>query len=142
MKKEIMRKACRELAVYADSIGSAFAVETGPEKADILCDFLDSLGAGGVRVNFDPANLVMVAGDRPEIAVRSLGKYIVHTHEKDGVMLGHTDKTMSVKIGGEAVDHQQLIGMGRTYLELPLGEGDVDFDLYLPALAKRALTAF
>ena len=29
--KESMRKACRELAEYADSVGSAFAVETGPE---------------------------------------------------------------------------------------------------------------
>ena len=63
-KKEVMRKACRELALYADSIGSAFAVETGPETAKILCGFLDSLGANGVRVNFDPANLVMVAGVR------------------------------------------------------------------------------
>lgn len=43
-KKEVMRKACRELALYADSIGSAFAVETGPETAKILCGFLDSLG--------------------------------------------------------------------------------------------------
>ncbi len=85
--KEIMRSACRELAIYADSMGSAFAVETGPEKAQILCDFLDSLGAGGVRVNFDPANLVMVAGDRPETAVGTLGKYIVHTHAKDGIKL-------------------------------------------------------
>ena len=28
-QKEIMRKACRELALYADSVGAAFAVETG-----------------------------------------------------------------------------------------------------------------
>ena len=34
--KEIMRSACRELAIYADSMGSAFAVETGPEKAQIF----------------------------------------------------------------------------------------------------------
>ncbi|MBP3293084.1 MAG: TIM barrel protein, partial [Clostridia bacterium] len=53
--KEIMRAACRELAEYADSVGAAFAVETGPETGKILGEFLDSLGAGGVRVNFDPA---------------------------------------------------------------------------------------
>ena len=34
--KEVMRAACKELAVYADSIGSCFAVETGPEKAETL----------------------------------------------------------------------------------------------------------
>ena len=76
-QKEIMRKACRELAVYADSIGSAFALETGPEFGEVLGGFLDSLGANGVRVNFDPANLVMVAGDRPENALKYIGKYVV-----------------------------------------------------------------
>ena len=117
--KEIMRAACRELAVYADSMEAAFAVETGPEKAKVLADFLDSLGAMGVRVNFDPANLVMCVADNPVTAVDELKKYIVHTHAKDGVMLEN---------GG--------------YLELPLGQGGVNFDTYLPALAKTGFDGF
>ena len=142
-KKEIMRASCRELAVYADSIGSAFAVETGPEKGEILGAFLDSLGAGGVRVNFDPANLVMVAGDRPENALKYLGKYIVHTHAKDGIMLKADDKRdINVTVGGEAADHEMLLGMGWKYLELPLGEGDVNFDIYLPELKKTGFDGF
>lgn len=143
-KKEIMRTACRTLAEYADSMGSAFAVETGPEMATTLCDFLDSLGAGGVRVNFDPANLVMVAGDRPETAVKTLGKYIVHTHAKDGVKLdGEKHHDLSgITIGGVAADHDQLLAMGRKYLELPLGDGDVNFDTYLPALKSTGFDGF
>ena len=74
-----------ELAAYADSIGSVFAAETGTEKAPVLKAFLDSLGAKGLRVNFDPANLVMVAGDDPVKAVYVLRDYIVHTHAKDGI---------------------------------------------------------
>ena len=142
-EKEAARIACRELATFADSMGSAFAVETGPEMATTLCDFLDSLGAGGVRVNFDPANLVMVAGDRPETAVKTLGKYIVHTHAKDGIKLNDGRKRdINVVIGGEAKDHDALVGMGETYLELPLGEGDVNFDTYLPALASTGFDGF
>ncbi|MBR6676105.1 MAG: sugar phosphate isomerase/epimerase [Clostridia bacterium] len=142
-KKEVARKALRELALFADSMGSAFAVETGPEMATTLCDFLDSLGAGGVRVNFDPANLVMVAGDRPETAVKTLGKYIVHTHAKDGIKLNDGSKRdINIVIGGEAKDHDALLGMGETYLELPLGEGDVNFDTYLPALASTGFDGF
>lgn len=142
-EKEIMRKACRELAVFADSMGSAFAVETGTEKGTVLCDFLDSLEAGGVRVNFDPANLVMVAGDRPESAVKTLGKYIVHTHAKDGIKLDASlPSDIEVVIGGEAKDHDALLGMGRAYLELPLGEGGVDFDKYLPSLKKTGFNGF
>ena len=119
-KKDIMREACRELAIYADSIGSAFAVETGPEPCVTLGSFLDSLGAMGVRVNFDPANLVMCVADDPVKGVDILKKYIVHTHAKDGVMVGSREG----------------------YRELPLGQGDVDFDNYLLALDKIGYKGF
>lgn len=142
-KKEVMRKACAELARYADSIGSAFAVETGPETAKVLCGFLDSLGAGGVRVNFDPANLVMVAGDRPETAVHELGKYIVHTHAKDGVKLDESlPSDVNIVVGDEAKDHDALLAMGQEFIELPLGTGGVNFDLYLPELKKTGYDGF
>ena len=139
--KEIMRKACRELAEYADSVGSAFAVETGPEPGKVLGEFLDSLGAGGVRVNFDPANLVMCVDDRPENALKYLGKYVVHTHAKDGIMLKKKIEE-KINIGEEAKEHQALADMGMKYLELPLGEGDVNFDVYLPALAAAGFNGF
>jgi len=111
--RETMRAACRELALYADSIGSAFAVETGPETAVLLCEFLDSLGANGVRVNYDPANLVMVVNDDPVQGVHTLGKYIVHTHAKDGI---------------------QLSASPLKWQELPLGQGGVKWDDYLKTL--------
>jgi len=140
--KKIMREACRELALYADSIGSAFAVETGPETGAVLADFLDSLGAGGVRVNFDPANLVMVAGDPPVNALKALGKYVVHTHAKDGIKLTRTEEVNGLSISKEAAEHNAMYDMGRRYLELPLGEGGVDFDTYLPALKATGFDGF
>jgi len=112
-KMEVMRAACRELALYADSIGSYFAVETGPESAKLLCGFLDSLGASGVRVNYDPANLVMVVADDPVAGVHTLSKYIVHTHAKDGI---------------------QVSANPLKWEELPLGQGGVNWDEYLKAL--------
>ena len=139
--KEIMRAACRELAEYADSVGAAFAVETGPETGKILGEFLDSLGAGGVRVNFDPANLVMCVDDRPENALKYIGKYVVHTHAKDGIML-KKKVDEAVAIGEEAKEHKAMLEMGRKYLELPLGEGDVNFDVYLPALSATGYNGF
>ena len=45
-------------------------------------------------------------------------------------------------IGEEAKDHQALVDMGNLYLELPLGEGDVNFDVYLPALAATGYNGF
>ena len=32
--------------------------------------------------------------------------------------------------------------MGHEYLELPLGKGDVDFDIYLPALSAAGFDGF
>ena len=140
-KKETMRKACRELAEYADSVGAVFAVETGPEKGYVLADFLDSLGAGGVRVNFDPANLVMCVDDRPEEALKYLGKYVVHTHAKDGIMLEKKVKE-AIQIDETQKKHAQMLAMGEKYLELPLGTGDVNFDVYLPALKATGFDGF
>lgn len=139
--KEIMRTVCRELAEYADSVNAAFAVETGPERGKVLGDFLDSLGAGGVRVNFDPANLVMCVDDRPEEALKYLGKYVVHTHAKDGIML-KAKMDGELAVSDEAKEHAALLAMGEKYLELPLGKGDVNFDVYLPALAATGFDGF
>ena len=118
---KIMQDACRQLAEYADSIGSHFAVETGPETSAVLKGFLDSLDSVGVGVNLDPANLVMVTGDDPATAVRNLKKYIVHTHAKDGVML---HKTNPEYIYGVTPRPEDLAGIS-FFREVPLGEGSV-----------------
>lgn len=117
----VMQEACGKLAAYADSLNAHFAVETGPETAAVLGDFLDSLHSTGVAVNLDPANLVMVARDDPVQAVYRLKDYIVHTHAKDG---------------------RHLEGQDPSFIELPLGQGDVDFARYLQALDEVGYHGF
>lgn len=124
----IMQDACGELARYANDLGSHFAVETGPERSEVLKEFLDSLGSKGVAVNFDPANLVMVAGERPETAVKNLGEYIVHTHAKDGRQIFYRDPEVIFGLKPDDGIKQP------SFEELPLGEGDVNFPQYLKAL--------
>ena len=124
----IMQDACGELARYANDLGSHFAVETGPERSEVLKEFLDSLGSKGVAVNFDPANLVMVAGERPETAVKNLGEYIVHTHAKDGRQIFYRDPEVIFGLKPDDGIKQP------SFEELPLGEGDVNFPQYLTAL--------
>ena len=115
-----MLNACEQISRYANDMGATFAIETGPEKAIILKEFLDEIQTGGIGVNMDPANLVMVAGDDPVQAVYTLKEYIVHTHAKDGIKLS--------KNGSPKSENQN------NYLETPLGQGKVDFDGYLKAL--------
>lgn len=125
---KIMQEACFELATYADSVNAHFAIETGPEVATTLKAFLDDLHSTGVAVNLDPANFKMVTGDDPVQAVYTLRNYIVHTHAKDGKNLRPCNPEVIYGIIDEEA-HQ-----GDAYIELPLGEGSVDFDNYLKAL--------
>lgn len=125
---KIMQEACFTLSRYADQNNAHFAIETGPERAEVLRAFLDSLGSRGVAVNLDPANLVMVTGDDPVKAVYTLKDYIVHTHAKDGIKL--LDKSPEIIYG--LVEEE--IQMGEAFREVPLGTGGVDFPKYLAAL--------
>ena len=133
---KIMQEACFELAEYADSINAHFAVETGPETSAVLKGFLDSLNSTGVGVNLDPANLVMVTGDDPVGAVHNLKKYIVHTHAKDGKQLFFRDPEIVYGI------KKDVIVTDDSFIEVPLGEGSVDFPKYLAALEEIGYKGF
>lgn len=133
---KVMQEACFELSRYADEIGAHFAIETGPETSAVLKCFLDSLGSTGVGVNLDPANLVMVTGDDPAGAVYNLQKYIVHTHAKDGKQLYYKDPEI---IYGLVKDS---LVTGPSFLEVPLGEGQVPWEKYLNALEDIGYKGF
>jgi len=137
---KVLQEACEELGNYADSVGAYFAIETGPEKAEVLKRFLDSLKSGGVRVNFDPANLVMVTGDDPVQAVYTLKDYIVHTHAKDGIMLKQRNPEIIYNyFAGGGIEDLRLEEL---FVETPLGEGHVDFKAYLKALSNIEYKGF
>ena len=125
---KIMQEACYEIAEYAKSIDAYFAVETGPETAEVLKGFLDDIDSKGIAVNFDPANLVMVKNADPIKAVYTLRDYIVHVHAKDGVHVW--DKDPEVIFGIK----KEMVKTPRAGQELPLGEGAVNFPNFLTAL--------
>jgi L-ribulose-5-phosphate 3-epimerase len=97
----------------------------------------------GVGVNLDPANLVMVGGHDPVEAVRLLGPYIVHTHAKDGRRL---KPCSAAEVYGAFADGTfkalvERLG-GDPFIEVPLGEGEVDWDAYLAALRGVGFSGF
>ncbi|HIE43793.1 MAG TPA: sugar phosphate isomerase/epimerase, partial [Candidatus Omnitrophica bacterium] len=84
---ETLQSAMKELGEYGDKKEVNLAIETGPETPEILLEFIESLRVESIKVNYDPANLVMVTGVDPVKGVSTLGKYIVHTHAKDGIRI-------------------------------------------------------
>ncbi len=139
-KARIIAEACYELGEYAQSKDSYFAIETGPEKADTLKEFLDNLGTRGIAVNYDPANLVMVTGDDPVKGVYTLKDYIVHTHAKDGIMVKQEDP--AVLYGYFAEGGIEDLRLSDYFIETPLGEGKVNFQEYLKALNDISYEGF
>lgn len=114
-----MVRTIERLGKYGDEIGVVFATETGPEMAIKLKGILDKADTKSAKVNLDPANFVMVAGQDPVEAVHILKDYIVHTHAKDGIM-----------------------NPDGTHTEFPLGKGDVPFPEYLKALKDVGYDGF
>lgn len=135
----VMLDAMRRCGAYAAARGVTLAIETGPEKASVLRAFIEDTD-GGVGVNLDPANFVMVTGQDPVEAVELLGGYIVHTHAKDGVMLRQTDPQIIYDCfarGGI-----EALNVADYFLETPLGEGHVDFPRYIEALRRAGYDGY
>ena len=89
----------------ATAAGVTLAFETGQETADLLRRTLDDLRCPNLKVNFDPANMLLYDMGDPLRAVEILGPDIRSVHAKDA-------RRPKVKATwGE---------------EVPLGQGEVD----------------
>lgn len=109
----VLTKALNEVGAYAEQAGAVLATETGPEEGATLADLLASLKTNAIRVNFDPANFIIYGYDH-RAALDALRPYIVHTHAKDA----------------------------QGQLEVPLGQGDVDFPWYVAKLRSFGYDGF
>ena len=126
-----LQYALSEIGAYCANLGMVYCIETGPEKAVVLKTLLDEVNSAGVGVNLDPANLVMCSDDDPVGAVHTLGKYIHHTHAKDGICLWRP-------VHKEWAD----VPEDRKWIEVPLGKGEVDFHAWIKALREEGYDGF
>lgn len=100
-------------AAQAKSVTIAF--ETGQETADLLRLTLDELKCANLKVNFDPANMLLYDKGDPLRAVEILGPDIRSVHVKDA---------KRTKVPGTWGD------------EVPLGQGEVNIRAFLLTLKK------
>jgi sugar phosphate isomerase/epimerase len=135
----VMLEALDAIGIYAKTQNVTLAIETGPEKPETLKKFITQTH-GGVGVNLDPANFVMVTGVDPAKAVELLGGSIVHTHVKDGIMKQQTDPARIYRFFAEGGIED--LRMEDYFHETPVGEGAVNFDTYLAALKNSAYDGF
>jgi sugar phosphate isomerase/epimerase len=102
-------------ADMAQAQGITVALETGQETADLLRLTLDELKCPNLKVNFDPANMLLYDMGDPIRAVEILGPDIRSVHVKDA-------RRPKVK--------------GSWGEEVPLGEGETNTARFVQTLKK------
>ena len=103
----------RRIADLFGEEGIVLGLETGQENAETLLRFLNDLERPNVKVNFDPANMILYDQGEPVEAVRKLGSWVYQCHIKDA------NRTKVPGTWGE---------------EVVVGTGQVDWEAFLKAL--------
>src|SRR5258708_36891370 len=104
-----------KVSALAAAKGVTVALETGQETADLLRQTLDELKCANLKVNFDPANMLLYDKGDPLRAVEILGPDIRSVHVKDA---------------------NRPTVPGNWGEELPLGQGQVNIKKFVQALMK------
>ncbi len=109
---EVTRKLCDHCA----QSNQYLHLETGQETAAGLLKFIEKVDRANLKINFDPANMILYGTGEPIEALKMVGKHVRSVHCKDGIWSDEPGVTW-----------------GR---EVPLGEGDVDIELYMKTLKE------
>ena len=112
-----IRDAARELCDYCAGNGQSFTLETGQEPAKVLLKFIEDVDRPNLKINFDPANMILYGTGDPLEALDVLAKYVVSVHCKDGEW--------------PARDQPAALGVER-----PLGKGNVDLPGFISKLKE------
>jgi L-ribulose-5-phosphate 3-epimerase len=112
-----IRDVARELCDYCDQNGQFFTLETGQEPAKVLLRFMEDVDRPNLKINFDPANMVLYGTGDPIEALEALSKHVISVHCKDG--------------DWPPRDKPAALG-----IERPLGEGSVDIPQFIAKLKE------
>ncbi len=112
--------AVRYIADYCATLDMNFNFETGQETPVTLMRLFSDVGAKNLGVNLDPANLILYGRGNPVDALDIYGDKIRGVHVKDGDYPSGDFH----RLGKERV----------------VGEGSVNFPVFLPKLLKNGYT--
>lgn len=113
----MVRRVCDAAAKH----GMTFALETGQEPATTLAAFFADTGKANLRINFDPANMILYGTGDPIEALGVLAKHVSSVHAKDG-------------------DWPPKDQPGALGTERPLGQGSVGMERFVAKLKEIGYT--
>jgi L-ribulose-5-phosphate 3-epimerase len=95
------RAMVERTAAVADVLGRrriTLAMETGQESPQTLRQFIADVGRENVRVNFDPANMILYGVGEPVAALSVLKGLVAHVHMKDALWSASPRKTWGEEV--------------------------------------------
>jgi L-ribulose-5-phosphate 3-epimerase len=98
-----LREALTELGRHGDRVGSVLALEIGLDAPEAVRDYLDRFDVGSLKVNYDPANM-LVNGFDPVKGVMPLHRHIAHTYARDARKATVNRGTQEVTLGAGDID--------------------------------------
>lgn len=111
-----LRELTQVLCDYCGGNNQNFVLETGQESADVLLSFIQNVERPNLKVNFDPANMIMYDSGDPLAALDILSPHVTSVHCKDAT--------------------SPVAGSGLLGAECVLGDGKVDFPAFLRKLKQ------
>jgi sugar phosphate isomerase/epimerase len=110
----------RQLCDHCGEHSQYLHLETGQETAEGLLEFIKQVDRANLKINFDPANMILYGTGEPIEALRQVGSHVRSVHCKDG---NWSDKP------------------GETWgAEVALGAGQVGMEAYLRTLKEIGYT--
>jgi L-ribulose-5-phosphate 3-epimerase len=112
-----VRDVARDICDHCGENGQSFTLETGQEPARVLLRFIEDVDRPNLKINFDPANMILYGTGDPIEALDVLAKRVLSVHCKDG----------------DWPPRDEPLALGK---ERPLGEGSVDMPRFLAKLKE------
>jgi L-ribulose-5-phosphate 3-epimerase len=109
-------EVARTLCDLTAKNGQNFVLETGQESANVLLKFFSDVNRQNLRINFDPANMILYGSGDPLQALQVLQRHVVSVHCKDG--------------------RSPIPNTGELGKECALGDGEVDFPGFIGQLKQ------
>jgi len=110
-----VREMTRLVCDYAGRNGQTFALETGQEPAHDLLEFFKAVDRPNLRINFDPANMILYGSGDPIEALGILAPHVISVHAKDG---DWPAKDVAGALGVEQPLGKGAVGMARFVAKL------------------------
>lgn len=110
----------RKLCDHCDNNSQFLHLETGQETAEGLLEFIHQVDRANLKINFDPANMILYGTGEPIEALRQVGAHVRSVHCKDAKWSDQPGETWGQ--------------------EVPLGSGQVGMEAYLKALKEIGYT--